>query len=267
MLRSVMSPKELWLLAAFAGALCLAGVSLYVHHRAGAESPPVVETTAPGELDPVEPVALPPVEPANAQAADLPVLPYASVSSEPLESVSVAVSVVGAVAVPGVYKLAEDGRVKDLVDAAGGPSEEADLSDINLAAKLIDGSTLTVPARATAQRDGNRLVLRRPESARALNPPQYTISGWHVASRTHSLGRTDIPDGIAPGTSSGLLDLNRAPPGELESLPGIGPKLSAEIAAYRKRTPFQTVDDVMNVSGIGPKKLEAIRPLVTVGGL
>ena len=58
--------------------------------------------------------------------------------------------------------------------------------------------------------------------------------------------------------------VNTASVAALETLPGIGPKLAGEIAAYRAHTPFTVVDDLLNVSGIGPKRLEAIRPLVTV---
>jgi len=66
-------------------------------------------------------------------------------------------------------------------------------------------------------------------------------------------------------SGGGSIDLNKAPPEELESLPGIGPKLASEIVRFRTHTPFQSVDDVIEVPGIGPKKLEGIRPLVMVG--
>ena len=75
-----------------------------------------------------------------------------------------------------------------------------------------------------------------------------------------------MPAAAAAGAQEkgGLLDLNSASQDELETLPGIGPKLAAEIIAYRSRAPFASVDDLTNVSGIGPKKLEGVRNLVTV---
>ncbi len=63
---------------------------------------------------------------------------------------------------------------------------------------------------------------------------------------------------------SGAIDLNHATQSELESLPGIGPKYASEIIRYRARQPFLRVEDVQEVAGIGPKRLEAIRPFVTV---
>jgi competence protein ComEA len=63
----------------------------------------------------------------------------------------------------------------------------------------------------------------------------------------------------------GLIDLNTATAEELDKLPGIGPVLAARIVAERDRRPFMKVDDLRRVSGIGPKKLEGLRPLVTVG--
>ena len=67
-----------------------------------------------------------------------------------------------------------------------------------------------------------------------------------------------------PGTSGPLMDLNRATQAELESLPGIGPKLAEEIIRYRTNSRFAAVSDIMNVSGIGPKRYEAIMGLVSV---
>jgi competence protein ComEA len=64
----------------------------------------------------------------------------------------------------------------------------------------------------------------------------------------------------------GLINLNRATAQELEALPGIGPKLAADIVAFRQEQPFASIEDLQLVSGIGPKRLEAVLDLVTVGG-
>jgi competence protein ComEA len=68
-----------------------------------------------------------------------------------------------------------------------------------------------------------------------------------------------------PTVPDRLMDLNTATVAELDTLPGIGPVLAARIVAEREKKPFAKVEDLRRVSGIGPKKFEAIRPLVTVG--
>jgi competence protein ComEA len=68
-----------------------------------------------------------------------------------------------------------------------------------------------------------------------------------------------------PSLPNSLINLNTASPEALDGLPGIGPVLAGRIVAERERRPFTSVDDLRRVGGIGPKKLEAIRPLVTVG--
>ncbi|MBE3576822.1 MAG: helix-hairpin-helix domain-containing protein [Limnochordales bacterium] len=65
--------------------------------------------------------------------------------------------------------------------------------------------------------------------------------------------------------SSNRLDLNRATREELEALPGIGPVLAQRIIDYRQEHPFVTVDQLLEIKGIGPKLLETLRPLVMVG--
>ena len=79
------------------------------------------------------------------------------------------------------------------------------------------------------------------------------------------LGKPVSPP-AAQGRASGSprLDLNTASAEQLESLPGIGPKLAARIIEYRKAAPFRSVDDLKRVPGLGEKKVEAIRRLVTV---
>jgi competence protein ComEA len=67
-----------------------------------------------------------------------------------------------------------------------------------------------------------------------------------------------------PNNPDELINLNRATAAELDRLPGIGPVLAARIVAERENKPFARIEDLRRVSGIGPKKLEALRPLVTV---
>ncbi|GMV91935.1 MAG: hypothetical protein AMXMBFR82_17130 [Candidatus Hydrogenedentota bacterium] len=180
----------------------------------------------------------------------------------------VAVAISGAIRTPGVYTLNRGARVQDLVDEAGGLLDEADTSDINLAATLLDGSALTIPAGAYSSTDGGRLVVKGAPRQVVRNPLEYTISGWGHSQQAHgtrhfsSTQQTSHMDDDSK--TNGLIDLNTASQEQLETLPGIGAVKAQEIIKYRSQQPFNSVDDLDNVHGIGLKTLENLRPLVTV---
>jgi competence protein ComEA len=140
------------------------------------------------------------------------------------------VHVAGWVRKPGVYQLEEGRRVIDALDMAGGPRRGAELGALNLAAVLVDGQQVLVPGPAP--------------------PAGGSASG------------TPVP-GATPGST--LINVNSATLEELETLPGIGEVLAQAVVAYREEHgPFTSVDQLEDVSGIGPATLEEIRDLVTV---
>ncbi len=146
----------------------------------------------------------------------------------------------GAVASPGVHRVPNGARVADVLDAAGGVTPDADLDRVNLAAPLADGQRLYVPRLGEA----------------AIPVPIGPSEG------------TGGPGVEGDGTpaAAGPVDLNRATESELDVLPGVGPATAAAIVAHRGANgPFSRVDDLLEVRGIGPAKLEALRDLVTVG--
>jgi competence protein ComEA len=137
------------------------------------------------------------------------------------------VQAAGAVATPGVYRLPGGSRVDDLVRAAGGPAPEADLEALPLAALLVDGQRVYVP------RQGEAVPM--------------------------------VPGDAPAGTAAGPIDVNTATAEQLEQLPGVGPTIAAAIVNRRERAGrFATVDDLLDVPGIGPRKLETLRALVRV---
>lgn len=264
-LSRLLTSKEQFILAGLGSAIvvgCL--VIAFTRHSPEREEPVAIappahaETVAPPYTTPRQP-------PVPIEATVQPPTP----EDDPPPPSKVAVAISGAIAVPGVYTMERGARVRDLVDEAGGLLDEADTSDINMAATLLDGSTLTIPAGAYSSTDGGRLVVRGAPRHVVRNPPEYTISGWgrsQQASSTRSVGsqqQTSQTD--ADSRATGLVDLNTASQEELETLPGIGAVKAKEIIKYRSQQPFSSVDDLDNVHGIGLKTLENLRPLVTVG--
>lgn len=149
---------------------------------------------------------------------------------------TVVVHVVGAVASPGVVALSAGSRVVDAVTAAGGLRADADPDRVNLAAPIEDGQRVVVPA-----------VGQEPPAEVAAAP---------VGASAGAAG--------TPGGSP--IDLNRATAQELESLPGVGPATAAAIISHREAEgPFRSVEDLLDVRGIGEAKLESMRDLVVVG--
>jgi competence protein ComEA len=151
----------------------------------------------------------------------------APASASPSPEVVVLVDVAGWVRRPGVYEFTEGARVIDAIDAAGGARSGALLEALNLAAPLTDGTQILVP------REGEEGVAPAPATGGAV--------------------------------AGGLVNVNSAIATELEELPGIGEVIAQRIIDYRTENgPFATVDELLDVSGIGDAILESIRELVTV---
>lgn len=154
--------------------------------------------------------------------------PFAGAADPALSASPVLVHVAGAVRSPGVYRLRDGARVRDALRAAGGPTKHALLDGVNLATRLADGEQVLVPTRAAVSAG----------AAQSAVPP---------------------PGGGAPP----IVHLNSASEAQLDELDGIGPALAARIVAYRQDNgSFHSVDELGDVSGIGPTRLEALRDRV-----
>ncbi len=166
------------------------------------------------------------------------------------------VHVAGRVRRPGVYELPAGARVQDALDEAGGGRAGADLDALNLAAKVTDGQQVLVARRGAG---GSAAV------AGAASSPGGGASG--TAGATSAAGGAGAAGaaGGAGGPAGATVDVNQADVTQLEVLNGVGPAIAAKIVDWRTQNgPFKTVDDLALVPGIGPKKLEAMRPQVTV---
>lgn len=183
-----------------------------------------------------EPVgALPGTDlPSAAPMAGAPTTGPASASASATAGPVLVVHVAGKVRRPGIVELPAGSRVIDALRAAGGARKGVDVSGLNLARPLADGEQIVVgPAPSTA--------------GGGPGPPMP--SGGSVPA--------------APGTA--LVNLNTATGAELEQLPGVGPVTASSILEWRtEHGRFSTVDELLEVSGIGEKTLAELRDLVTV---
>jgi competence protein ComEA len=141
----------------------------------------------------------------------------------------IVIDVVGAVRRPGLYRLRDGSRIADAVRRAGGPTRRAELALLNLAAPVVDGMQVVVPARTGAGTPGTE-------------------------------GST--PSGAA-GVGQGRVSLSSATVEQLDALPGIGPVTAQKILDWRTaHGPFRSVDALDEVPGIGPARIEQLRDLV-----
>lgn len=165
------------------------------------------------------------VRTASAPIEKVPVAASSHAEPEP-STAKLYVHVSGAVAVAGLYVLDDASRVMDAIAAAGGLDEKADAAAVNLARPLTDGEQLHVPEVGETPRD--------------------------------------VP-GTPGAVAGGAINLNTADLTTLETLPGIGPALGSRIVAWREANgPFENVEDLLAVAGIGEKVLAGLRDLVVV---
>ncbi|MEE6178608.1 ComEA family DNA-binding protein [Mycobacterium sp. 050134] len=193
---------------------------------------------------PVMSAKLPPVERATAAS------PRSSANPGPPGGADhpVVVSIVGLVRTPGLVTLAPGARIADALQAAGGAVNGADTIGLNMARPVGDGEQIVVGLAPSAGQ-----------------PPAL---GSSVASGSPPTSRTPAPGG-GPGPAKPkageVLDLNTATMEQLDALPGVGPVTAAAIVAWRQaHGKFTSVEQLADVDGIGPARLDKLRALVRV---
>ena len=165
-------------------------------------------------------------------------LPFQSDSKQPsLSALKPArIDVEGAVGRPGVYEVTPTTPVYQLLITAGGIAEDADVGKLNLARNVRDGEKIMVARQKKAKVKTPKLPEKKPEKTKKRDESQ------------------------------GAIELNAATQVDLEGVPGIRPKLAASILQYRlSHGSFQTIDDLLNIKGIGAKKLKQLKAYLRVG--
>lgn len=158
--------------------------------------------------------------------------------------------VTGCVRRPGVFTLKAGQRVIDAINAAGGAGPGANLDALNLAQKVEDGSKIEVPEMSAA-----------PVSPAGTGNPIY--SPGRALNSTSGGARSNTGKLTAPG--QGVVHINSAGLEELQRLPGVGPATAQKILEYRRSFGgFRSPEQIMDVSGIGPKKYEKMRPFLAL---
>ena len=150
-----------------------------------------------------------------------------------------AVHVTGEVKNPGVVKVKEGSRIEDIIEAAGGLTENADITNVNLAYIVEDGMKIRIPS-SNEENDSEDYI-------------------------TEDSGKGVILSEESNNSSSSIVNINTANEAELEQLPGIGPSISSKIVEYRnKNGKFKNIEDIKNVTGIGDSKFEKIKEYIKV---
>lgn len=191
---------------------------------------------------PVMSAKLPPVEKASTAS------PKSSASPSAGPDRPVVVSVVGLVRTPGLVTLAPGARIADAVQAAGGATNGADTTGLNMARPLADGEQIVVGLA--------------PVSGQPTALGSSVVAGATPTSRTPA--PRPGPGSVKPKPGE-VVDLNTATVEELDALPGVGPVTAAAIVAWRQANgKFTSVDQLADVEGIGPARLDKLRALVRV---
>ena len=169
---------------------------------------------------------------------------FPSTTVTTIKSSKIKVYITGEIQKPGVYEMENNSRLTDLFQLAGNITINADLNQCNLASFIVDGMKIVVPAKGETQ----------------------TTCGQTPSQGQTSTGESSVLNNTGgSATTGGLINLNSASQSELESLPGVGPSYAKSILDYRStKGGFKSINDLKNVKGIGDKRFEDLKDLVTI---
>ena len=155
---------------------------------------------------------------------------------------TIIIHITGSVKKPGIVKLKEGSRIEDAIEEAGGLTENADITKVNLAYIVEDGTKIKIPSSSDEEIGDEEIIDNR--------------SGENIIVEENT---------ISSNKNNQIVNINKATEKEFQSLPGIGPLLASKIVEYRsQKGKFESIEDIKNVTGIGSSKYENIKDLITV---
>ena len=180
---------------------------------------------------------------------------------EQVQEIKVTVCISGAVAKPGLYEVTKGSRAKQVIELAGGVTEEADMDRVNLAQLCKDGGHIKVPRlskarlkqKATERQTAGEKVAAYGSNENKTSYPESPKAGRKVKSKTGKDGGEKV-----------IVHLNSATEAELVQLPGVGAATARKIVAFRNRRRFQAIEDIMKIPGIGPAKFAKMKALLVL---
>lgn len=158
------------------------------------------------------------------------------------EENEVIIHITGSVKNPGIVRLKEGSRIEDAIEAAGGLTENADISKVNLAYVVDDGTKIKIPSSQEEDIGDEEII--------------DSGSGENIIIEENT---------TSSNKSSQTININKATEAELQTLPGIGASLASRIIEYRTQNgKFGSIEEIKNVNGIGDSKFENIKDLISV---
>ena len=168
-----------------------------------------------------------------------------NVENQQEETDLIIIHIAGEVKNPGIVKIKEGARIADIIEKAGGLTEKANITNINLAYVIEDGQKITIPSKENIEEKDNQNEYISNESGQGIieeNPKTNSTT-----------------------TKNTIVNINKANSEELQTLQGIGESTAAKIIEYRKQNgEFKQIEDIKNVPGIGNSKFEAIKESIKV---
>ncbi|MCI8352702.1 MAG: hypothetical protein HFJ58_03750 [Clostridia bacterium] len=165
-----------------------------------------------------------------------------NVENQQAEINLIIIHIAGEVKNPGIVKIKEGARIADVIEEAGGLTERANITNINLAYVIEDGQKITIPSKENIEEKESQNEYISSESVQGI-----------------------IEENPKTSSKTTIVNINKASKEELQTLQGIGESTATKIIEYRKQNgEFKQTEDIKNVPGIGDSKFEAIKDNIKV---